>query len=84
MKKIMIDPVTRLEGHGKIAIFLKDDGSVANVYFQVPELRGFEKFSEGRAAGDGGLNVGACTRARGDEEARVYHRQAPAAAARHR
>jgi len=52
MKKIMIDPVTRLEGHGKIAIFLKDDGSVANVYFQVPELRGFEKFSEGRAAED--------------------------------
>jgi len=52
MKKIMIDPVTRLEGHGKIAIFLNDDGGVANVYFQVPELRGFEKFSEGRAAED--------------------------------
>jgi F420-non-reducing hydrogenase large subunit len=52
MKKIMIDPITRLEGHGKITIFLKDDGSVANVYFQVPELRGFEKFSEGRPAED--------------------------------
>jgi F420-non-reducing hydrogenase large subunit len=52
MKKIMIDPVTRLEGHGKIAIFLNDDGSVANVYFQVPELRGFEKFAEGRPAED--------------------------------
>jgi len=52
MKKIMIDPVTRLEGHGKIAIFLNDDGGVANVYFQVPELRGFEKFSEGRPAED--------------------------------
>ena len=50
MKKITIDPITRLEGHGKITIFLKDDGSVANVYFQVPELRGFEKFSEGRPA----------------------------------
>jgi F420-non-reducing hydrogenase large subunit len=50
MKKIMIDPITRLEGHGKITIFLNDDGSVANVYFQVPELRGFEKFSEGRPA----------------------------------
>ena len=52
MKKIMIDPITRLEGHGKITIFLNDDGSVANTYFQVPELRGFEKFSEGRPAED--------------------------------
>jgi F420-non-reducing hydrogenase large subunit len=48
MKRITIDPITRLEGHGKIEIFLKDDGEVENVYFQVPELRGFEKFCEGR------------------------------------
>jgi len=48
MKRITIDPITRLEGHGKIEIFLKDDGEVDNVYFQVPELRGFEKFCEGR------------------------------------
>ena len=48
MKRITIDPITRLEGHGKIEIFLKDDGNVENVYFQVPELRGFEKFCEGR------------------------------------
>lgn len=48
MKRITIDPITRLEGHGKIEIFLKDDGDVDNVYFQVPELRGFEKFCEGR------------------------------------
>jgi len=48
MKQITIDPVTRLEGHGKIEIFCNDDGSVENVYFQVPELRGFEKFCEGR------------------------------------
>jgi len=48
MKRITIDPITRLEGHGKIEIFLKDDGDVENVYFQVPELRGFEKFVEGR------------------------------------
>ena len=48
MKQITIDPITRLEGHGKIEIFLKDDGEVENVYFQVPELRGFEKFCEGR------------------------------------
>jgi F420-non-reducing hydrogenase large subunit len=52
MKRITIDPITRLEGHGKITIFLKDDGSVANTYLQIPELRGFEKFSEGRAAED--------------------------------
>jgi len=50
MKRISIDPITRLEGHGKIDIFLGDDGGVANVYFQVPELRGFEKFVEGMPA----------------------------------
>jgi len=50
MKRITIDPITRLEGHGKIEIFLTDEGDVENVYFQVPELRGFEKFIEGRPA----------------------------------
>lgn len=48
MKRITIDPITRLEGHGKIEIFCTDEGDVENVYFQVPELRGFEKFCEGR------------------------------------
>lgn len=48
MKRITIDPITRLEGHGKIEIFLNDEGDVENLYFQVPELRGFEKFCEGR------------------------------------
>jgi F420-non-reducing hydrogenase large subunit len=48
MKRITIDPITRLEGHGKIEIFLNGSGEVDNVYFQVPELRGFEKFCEGR------------------------------------
>jgi F420-non-reducing hydrogenase large subunit len=52
MRTITIDPITRLEGHGKITIFLDDDGEVANAYFQVPELRGFEKFCEGRRAED--------------------------------
>ncbi|MFX0171537.1 MAG: Ni/Fe hydrogenase subunit alpha [Candidatus Hodarchaeota archaeon] len=47
-KNIVIDPITRLEGHGKIHIFLDDAGNVANAYFQVPELRGFETFCEGR------------------------------------
>lgn len=48
MRRITIDPITRLEGHGKIEIFLDEEGEVANAYFQVPELRGFEKFCEGR------------------------------------
>jgi len=48
MKQILIDPITRLEGHGKIHLFINDDGSLANCYFQVPELRGFEKFAQGR------------------------------------
>jgi F420-non-reducing hydrogenase large subunit len=47
-RRISIDPVTRLEGHGKIDIFLDAEGNVADCYFQVPELRGFEKFCEGR------------------------------------
>jgi len=48
MNKVTIDPITRLEGHGKIEIFLDDEGNVANAYLQIPELRGFEKFCEGR------------------------------------
>jgi F420-non-reducing hydrogenase large subunit len=48
MKKVTIDPITRLEGHGKIEVFLDDKGQVENVYFQVPELRGFERFCLGR------------------------------------
>lgn len=50
MKRVTIDPVTRLEGHGKIEIFLDDEGDVANAYFQIPELRGFERFCVGRPA----------------------------------
>lgn len=51
-RTITIDPITRLEGHGKIAIFLDDRGNVEKAYFQVPELRGFEKFAVGRPAED--------------------------------
>jgi F420-non-reducing hydrogenase large subunit len=47
-QRISIDPITRLEGHGKIDIFLDDKGDVANSYFQIPELRGFERFCVGR------------------------------------
>ncbi|MBD3370696.1 Ni/Fe hydrogenase subunit alpha [Candidatus Fermentibacteria bacterium] len=49
-KRVTIDPITRLEGHGKIEIFLDDEGNVDKAFLQVPELRGFEKFSEGRMA----------------------------------
>jgi len=48
-KRITIDPITRLEGHGRIHIFLNDAGGVDRACLQVPELRGFEKFCEGRA-----------------------------------
>jgi len=48
MEHITIDPITRLEGHGKIEIFLDKEGNVANTYFQVPQLRGFERFCMGR------------------------------------
>lgn len=54
MKKrtITIDPITRLEGHGKIDIFLDDGGNVEKAFYQIPELRGFEVFSLGRPAED--------------------------------
>ncbi len=47
-QKITIEPVTRVEGHGKITINLKPDGKVDHAYFHVNEFRGFEKFCEGR------------------------------------
>ena len=51
-RRITIDPITRLEGHGKIDIFLDERGDVERAYFQVPELRGFERFAQGRLAED--------------------------------
>ncbi len=50
VKRVTIDPITRLEGHGRIEIFLDEEGNVGDAYFQVVELRGFEKFCEGRPA----------------------------------
>jgi F420-non-reducing hydrogenase large subunit len=50
MKEILIDPITRLEGHGNISIFLNNEGEVENAYLKIPELRGFEKFCTGRRA----------------------------------
>ncbi len=46
--RVTVDPITRLEGHGKIEIFLDDSGNVKNAYWQVPEVRGFERFCIGR------------------------------------
>jgi F420-non-reducing hydrogenase large subunit len=51
-RHVVIDPITRLEGHGKIDIFIDDQGQVERAYFQVPELRGFEKFAQGRPVED--------------------------------
>jgi len=51
-RTISIDPITRLEGHGKISIFLDERGEVDRAYLQIPELRGFERFAQGRLAED--------------------------------
>jgi len=45
---IVIDPVTRIEGHSKISIHLDEEGHVEEAYFHVTQFRGFEKFCEGR------------------------------------
>jgi F420-non-reducing hydrogenase large subunit len=49
-KKVTINPITRLEGHGKIEVFLDDSGNVEDAFWQVVELRGFERFCVGRPA----------------------------------
>jgi len=48
MRKITIDPVTRIEGHARITIHLDAEGSVERTQFHVQQVRGFEKFTEGR------------------------------------
>jgi NAD-reducing hydrogenase large subunit len=48
LQRILIDPVTRIEGHAKISIYLNDAGEVADARFHVTEFRGFERFCEGR------------------------------------
>ncbi len=52
MKEVVINPITRLEGHGKIVVVLDDAGNCKKAYLQIPEIRGFEKFAEGRHAED--------------------------------
>jgi NAD-reducing hydrogenase large subunit len=48
MRKITIDPVSRIEGHARITIHLDDNGEVERTQFHVTQVRGFEKFTEGR------------------------------------
>ena len=48
MKKITIEPVTRVEGHGKVTIHLNDQGLVEQARLHIVEFRGFEKFVQGR------------------------------------
>jgi NAD-reducing hydrogenase large subunit len=47
-RTILIDPVTRIEGHAKITIHLDDNGGVEDAFFHVTQFRGFEKLCEGR------------------------------------
>ncbi|MCU0525723.1 MAG: Ni/Fe hydrogenase subunit alpha [Elainella sp. Prado103] len=47
-KTVVIDPITRIEGHAKISVYLNDAGTVEDARFHVVEYRGFEKFCEGR------------------------------------
>ena len=47
-KKIVIEPVTRVEGHGKVTVLLNDKGNVDQARFHITQVRGFEKFCEGR------------------------------------
>ena len=48
-KKIVIAPVTRIEGHAQVTILLNDDDSVKEALFKVVDFRGFEKFTEGNS-----------------------------------
>ena len=47
-RKITIEPVTRIEGHAKVTLLLDDEGKVESARMHVNEIRGFEKFCEGR------------------------------------
>ncbi|MCS7088392.1 MAG: Ni/Fe hydrogenase subunit alpha [Thermoflexales bacterium] len=60
-RRVVIDPVTRIEGHAKISIFLDESGEVRDAQFHVTEFRGFEKFCEGRPLGEmAGITARVC------------------------
>ena len=48
LKRVAIEPVSRVEGHGKVTLLLDDDHHVQQVRLHITEFRGFEKFIEGR------------------------------------
>ena len=48
LRRVAIDPVSRVEGHGKVTILLDDNNRVQQVRLHIVEFRGFEKFIEGR------------------------------------
>ncbi len=47
-KRIVIEPVTRVEGHGKVTILLDDENRVTQARLHIVEFRGFERFIQGR------------------------------------
>ena len=51
MNKIVIDPVTRVEGHGKVTIHLDEQNKVKESFFHTVEFRGFERFIQGPSKG---------------------------------
>jgi NAD-reducing hydrogenase large subunit len=60
-RRVVIDPVTRIEGHAKISIYLDEAGEVRDARFHVVEFRGFEKFCEGRPLGEmAGITARVC------------------------
>ena len=80
-KRIIIDPVTRIEGHAKISIFMDDEGNVSDAEFHVVEFRGFEKFCEGRPFSEMpgitpricGISCGACRKLPCEPLAKIAH-----------
>jgi NAD-reducing hydrogenase large subunit len=48
LRRVAIDPVSRVEGHGKVTILLDDNNKVHQVRLHIVEFRGFEKFIQGR------------------------------------
>lgn len=57
MTRIVIDPISRIEGHGKVTIRLAPDGSIAEARFHVVEFRGFERFIRGKPFWEAGMIV---------------------------
>jgi len=48
LKRITIEPVTRVEGHGKVTLLLDDDNKIKQARLHIVEFRGFERFVQGR------------------------------------